>query len=486
MRFSNLSELRATSAPDAPCIEDASTTLSNREFHSRVLAAAGVLENLDICPGDVIAIMLPNQADFVVAMFAAWRLGAAVTPVKPSLTSKEATHQIVDSEAKVVINAAGEIVVPGIRTLPVAVLKEGEPHAGAPFEQSAALALLIYTSGTTGLPKGVMLSHANIEAMVDMGQQALQITAADHCLLVLPLFHVNAILVSTLAPLSAGGRVTIRERFDIDTFFNDVEQLRPTYFSGVPTIYALLNALPEYIKPDTSSVRYGICGAAPAPEELLKSFEARYGFPLLEAYGLSEGTCGSTINPFDGVRKAGTVGLPFAGQRIAIADSSGTHLPQGAVGEVLIHGPNVMCGYLGKPEETAKTIVNGWLHTGDIGQIDADGYLSIVGRLKEMIIRGGENIYPKEIEDVLSGFPGVLEAAVIGAPHETLGETVIAYVAYRPGFTASTDQLHEHCAGQLTRYKRPVAINVVESLPKNAVGKIDKIRLRDLWVSQNS
>jgi long-chain acyl-CoA synthetase len=238
------------------------------------------------------------------------------------------------------------------------------------------------------------------------------------------------------------------------------------------------------VKPDTSSLRYGICGAAPASAELLKSFESRYGFPLVEGYGLSEGTCASTINPIDGLRKVGTVGLPFAGQRIAIAGPCGTHLPQGETGEVLVQGPNVMRGYLGRPEETARTIVDGWLHTGDTGRIDADGYLSIVGRLKEMIIRGGENIYPKEVEDVLSDFPGVLEAAVIGAPHETFGEIVIAYVAARGEAAVSPEELDVHCAGRLTRYKRPFKINIIDSLPKNAVGKIDKLKLKDLWRSR--
>lgn len=483
MRFSKLPDLRAASAPDSPCIADATTNLSNRQFHSRVLVAAGIFADLGIGPGDVIAIMLPNQVEFVVAMFAAWRLGAAVTPINPGLTSKEATHQISDSRAELVVNESGETVVAGVRSLAVSSLEEGQPHVGEVSDDPAELALLIYTSGTTGLPKGVMLDHANIESMAEMGRQSIKVTAADHCLLMLPLFHVNGIVVSILTPLSAGGHVTIRKRFDINTFFGDVEQLRPTYFSAVPTIYAMLNALPGEVKPDTSSLRYGICGAAPASAELLKSFEARYGFPLVEGYGLSEGTCASTINPFDGVRKAGTVGLPFMGQRIAIADPNGRHLPNGEIGEVLVQGPNVMRGYLGKPEETAKTIVNGWLHTGDLGRIDEDGYLSIVGRSKEMIIRGGENIYPKEIEDALGDFPGLLEAAVIGAPHETFGEIVIAYVALRSGFTASAAALDEHCAGRLTRYKRPATINIIDSLPKNAMGKIDKPKLRELWAN---
>lgn len=475
-----LPDSRAASAPDAPCIADASTALSNGEFLSRVLAAAGAFASRGVGKGDVVALMLPNQVEFVVAMFAAWRLGAAVTPINPGLTIKEAGHQIADSRTKLLVNSSGESAVADVPSMPVATLQDGSLHTGSPVNDPAALALLIYTSGTTGLPKGVMLDHANIESMTDMGQQALKVTASDHCLLVLPLFHVNGIVVSILTPLSAGGRVTIRRRFDIETFFHDVELLLPTYFSAVPTIYAVLNALPVTMRPDTSSLRFGVCGAAPASADLLKNFEERYGFPLVEGYGLSEGTCASTLNPLDGLRKPGSVGLPFPGQRIAIADTHGTHLPQGATGEVLVQGANVMRGYLGKPEETAKTVIDGWLHTGDIGRVDTDGYLFIVGRIKEMIIRGGENIYPKEIEDALHDFPGVLEAAVIGAPHETLGEVVVAYVALRPGTTGSLEALKEHCTGRLTRYKRPAAIHVVDGLPKNAMGKIDKPKLRAL------
>ena len=481
MCFSRLSDVRAATEPDALCIADDNSNLTNRQFHSRVLSAAGIFADRGVGVGDVVAIMLPNQVEFVVAMFAAWRLGAAVTPMNPGLTNKEAAHQLVDSRAKLLVNISGETVIPSAQSLPVADLEAGAPYTGMPIAELAALALLIYTSGTTGLPKGVMLDHANIEAMSQMGRNSLKVTAADHCLSILPLFHVNGIVVSTLIPLSSGGRVSIRKRFNVDTFFEDVEWLRPTYFSAVPTIYAMLNALPREVKPYTSSLRYGICGAAPASAQLLKNFEARFGFPLLEGYGLSEGTCASTINPFDGLRKVGTVGLPFIGQRIAIADPSGVHLPQGAIGEVLVQGPNVMRGYLGKPEETAKTIVDGWLHTGDIGRIDEDGYLAIVGRLKEMIIRGGENIYPKEIEDVLCEFPGVLEAAVIGVPHETFGEIVVAYVAFRTGIAGTQEGLNEHCTDRLTRYKRPSTINIIDSLPKNAVGKVDKLRLRKMW-----
>lgn len=478
--YSTLPDLRAASAPDAPCIADADTSLSNGAFLTLVQKAATVFCDHDVGTGDVVALMLPNHIAFVVAMFAAWRLGAAITPINPALTVPEASHQLIDSGAKLLVTVDGDSLVAAVPTVKAASLADHRPHPVAPVVDPAALALLIYTSGTTGRPKGVMLDHANISAMTDMAQQSFHIGAADHCLLFLPLFHVNGIVVSILMPLSGGGQVTIRRRFDIDSFFADVEALRPTYVSGVPTIYALLSALPDDVRPDTSSLRYGICGAAPASPELLQVFEARFGFPIIEGYGLSEATCGSTANPVEGPRKAGTVGLPFPGQRIAIADGKGGHAPSGETGEVLLKGPNIMRGYLGKPEETAKTIVNGWLHTGDLGRIDEDGYLSIVGRSKDMIIRGGENIYPKEIEDALYESPDVLEAAVTGAPHATLGEIVVAHIALRPVAVATPESLDDHCATRLARHKRPAVITILDSLPKNAVGKIDKIALRAL------
>jgi acyl-CoA synthetase (AMP-forming)/AMP-acid ligase II len=207
------------------------------------------------------------------------------------------------------------------------------------------------------------------------------------------------------------------------------------------------------------------------PAELIGRFETRYGVPIVEGYGLSEGSCASTVNPVDGLRKPGTVGLPMPGQQVAI---DATH---GQPGEVLIKGPNVMRGYLGRPEETARTIQDGWLHTGDVGRFDEDGYLVLVDRIKDMIIRGGENIYPKEIENVLYAHPDVLEAAVVGAPDETYGEVPVAFVTLRPGATVSTDGLRDHCRQRLSKYKLP-AVELLEALPKNAVGKIDKPTLR--------
>ena len=221
-----------------------------------------------------------------------------------------------------------------------------------------------------------------------------------------------------------------------------------------------------------------VCGAAPAPAELLARFEDRFGFPLVEGYGLSEATCGSTINPVSGRRKAGTVGVPFPGQDLRIVDGAGHELPQGQDGEVVVRGPNVMRGYLGRPDDTAAVIIDGWLHTGDIGHLDADGYLTLVGRSKELIIRGGENIYPKEIEDVLAGDPAVLEAAVVGLPDEKWGEVVVAYVQAKPGHRIDLESLKARCAQNPRGYTRPRHIEVLEELPKNALGKLDKKLLR--------
>ncbi|MER6959179.1 AMP-binding protein [Streptomyces sp. NPDC000618] len=480
MNFASLPDRRAEFDPDGAAVSDGHQSLTNAQLLSRVRTTARQLHSLGIGPGDVVALKLTNRVEFVLLLFAAWRLGATITPVNPSMTDVEVVRQLKDSGARLLVVEDGAAVVAhGTAVLAVDELHEAavEPDQALLVDPST-LALLIYTSGTTGVPKGVMLDHANIDAMVEMGRLALEVGPADRCLLILPLFHVNGIVVSVLMPLLVGGSVLIAGRFDPRTFFDLVEQVRPTFFSAVPTIYGMLAALPDDVRPDTSSLRFGVCGAAPASADLLTRFEARYGVPLIEGYGLSEGTCGSTINPVAGPRRAGTVGLPFPGQEIRIVDADGAEVAPGIDGEVIVRGANVMRGYLGRPDETAKVIVNGWLHTGDVGHLDADGYLTLVGRSKDMIIRGGENIYPKEIEDVLTGDPSVLEAAVIGVPDEKWGEVVVAYVQPRPGSTVDSEALKALCSRSLTGYKRPTAFFLVEAIPKNAVGKIDKTSLR--------
>ena len=483
MTFATLVDRRAADDPGGSAVADSSLGLSNSRLLGRVQAAAAQLADLGVGPGDVVALRLVNRVEFVVLMFAAWRLGATVTPVNPALTDGEVARQLDDSGARLLVTedgtedgTTGSTAVPTLAVSDVRVEDAAAPVS--PVVDASALALLIYTSGTTGTPKGVMLDHANLDAMATMGRDALGVGPDDRCLLILPLFHVNGIVVSVLLPLLAGASVVIADRFHPASFFGIVEANRPTYFSAVPTIYSMLAALPDDVRPDTSSIRFAVCGAAPASAELLTRFESRYGFPLVEAYGLSEGTCGSTCNPVDGIRKPGTVGLPFPGQELRILDGDGIALPAGRDGEVVVRGPNVMRGYLGRPADTSAVIIDGWLHTGDIGHLDEDGYLTISGRSKEMIIRGGENIYPKEIEDVLTAHPTVLEAAVIGLPDEKWGEVVVAFLQPRPGRTIDVEAIRALCREHLSGYKRPTRIHIVEALPKNAVGKIDKRSLR--------
>ncbi|RLV55979.1 AMP-dependent synthetase [Aeromicrobium phragmitis] len=471
---------------DAVGLRDDRVELSYREFDSWVAAFAEQLSERGFGEGDVLAIMLPNRVELLVAMFAAWRLGGAATPVNPVFTASEADYQISDSGAKLVVNLGHSAPDGGRPAIPVDAMRttlQGRRADPVPLIGDE-LALLIYTSGSTGRPKGVMLDHANAEAMSGMMARHLGLSETDHCMLILPLFHVNAIMVSALATVRTGGQLSVVGQFSASRFFDQVEQLRPTYFSAVPTIYAVLASLPEDVQPDTSSLRFVICGAAPVSKELLEKSQERYGFAILEGYGLTEGTCASACHPIDGPRKLGTVGPALPGQQIAIMGEDGSLLSPGEVGEVVISGPNVMRGYLNRPEATAETLRGGWLHTGDVGRLDEDGYLTIVDRVKDMIIRGGENIYPKEIESVLSQVDGVLEAAVVGRPDEMYGEVPIAYVSPYPEADLTEDQLLDHCRRHLTKVKVPERIHVVEQLPKNPVGKIDKPTLRHLVQAQ--
>ncbi|MFC9833409.1 class I adenylate-forming enzyme family protein [Rhodococcus sp. NPDC127530] len=468
----------ATARGDAPCLRDDHLDLTYRQFADRVDAFATQLTDNGVRSGDVVAVMLPNRAELLVALMAAWRIGSTATPVNPTFTAVEAEYQFADAEAVLVVNEGPGAPSGGRPTIAVADMATTPRPNWAPDSGPSGddIALLIYTSGSTGRPKGVMLTHDNLQFMSSSMVEHFSLTAADHCLLVLPLFHVNAICVSFLAPMLAGGQLSVTGRFSPARFFDDVARLRPTYFSAVPTIYALL--VSQDTVGDTSSLRFAVCGAAPISKELLDRAEQRFGLVIVEGYGLTEGTCASACNPPGGVRKLGTVGPALPGQRIAIAGPDGEHLPVGVTGEVIVAGANVMHGYRGRSEETTRTVVDGWLHTGDVGRLDEDGYLTLVDRIKDMIIRGGENIYPKEIENALATHDGVLEAAVIGAPHEVYGEVPVAYVVTYPDSPVTGDQLTDHLRGCLTKVKLPVSIHVVDALPRNPVGKIDKPGLR--------
>jgi len=485
MNLRAVPELRAAKDPDGPAVADDNVSLTNGQFLEAVRRAGAALRRRGVSGGDVVAIMLPNTVSFVVSLFAAWRVGAAVTPINPALRPAEVRYQLADAGAKVVIVDTVPEFDTGGRAVVVAsdlaATPAGLAHAARLGDD--ALALLIYTSGTTGRPKGVMLDHANLVAMCRTVIDAFAMTGADHSLLILPLFHVNGIVIGTVSPLLAGGCITVAGRFSPKTFFSRVEQSRATYFSAVPTILTMLCGLPDNVKPDTSSVRFAICGAAPASVELLERFESRYAIPIIEGYGLSEGSCASTVNPLHGKRKAGTVGLALPGQTIRLVGPNNEPVAHGEAGEVVINGPNVMRGYLNRPEESATTIVDGWLHTGDIGRFDEDGYLVLVDRAKDMIIRGGENIYPREIEAVVHQWPQVAEAAVVGRANPVYGEEPVLFVSLHPGRQLRADLISEHLYESLSKYKLPVQITILDDLPKNAVGKIDKPSLRQQFAT---
>ena len=468
-----------------PCLRDARHELNYVEVVRRVDAIAGQLSSRGIGSGDVVAVMLPNRIELLLVLLAAWRLGATPTPLNPAFTANEAEYQLRDSGAKIVINTGPDAPAGGLPSIAVDDLAWSGSGQTQPTREPRDddLALLVYTSGSTGRPKGVMLTHANLLAMASTMAGHFGLTEADHCLLVLPLFHVNAICVSFLASMLVGAQLTVLERFAPEPFLAAVERYRPTYFAAVPTIYARLAELSESVRADTSSLRFAVCGAAPVSKELLERTEERFGFVMVEGYGLTEGTCASTCNPIDGSRKLGTVGPALPGQRIAVLGPDGEFLDAGEVGEVVISGPNVMRGYLNRPDDTATTVVDGWLRTGDVGRIDEDGYLTLVDRVKDMIIRGGENLYPKEIESVLYGHPDVLEAAVVGAPHAVYGEVPVAWVVPYPGAAVSAEELFDRCRRDLTKVKHPVEIHLLDALPRNPVGKVDKPRLRELVVN---
>jgi long-chain acyl-CoA synthetase len=476
-------ELRAAADPLGRCLADPRIELDNSQFAQAVGNVAAGLAADGIGHGDVVAVMLPNRAEMVVAMFASWTLGAAMTPINPVLTAGEVGYQLADSGAKLLIadpdSVAGS-APSSARLRPVdELLAPSNAARPAAEHRMDDLALLVYTSGTTGRPKGVMLDHANLDAMSGMLIAVLELSLADRCLLILPLFHVNGLMVSVVSVLRAGGSTVIAPQFAADSFWHQVEMHQPTFFSAVPTICQKLTSLPEKVHPDVSSLRFVIVGAAPAAPQLIESFETRFGVPLLEGYGLSECTVAATLNPLRGPRKPGSVGVALPGQQVRIVNEQGQPVPGGVSGEVTVKGPNVMRGYLGKPEETSKTITGSWLHTGDVGRMDTEGYLTLVDRAKDMIIRAGENIYPKEIENVLYAHPDVTEAAVVGRPHQTYGEEPVAFVVIRPGADTSATELITHCKQSLAWFKVPREMYLEPSLPKNSVGKIIKGPLRD-------
>lgn len=489
---------RARRDPSGDCLSWPGGRFDNSEFASAVAATAETLHSQHgVGRGSVVGVLLHNVPEIVTTMFATWSLGASLTPINPALTDDEVSFQLEDSGCQLLVGDSRAEDVSRVRSIGYlsadadcfrGVTSSAEDSAAASetpatVESPIAVrpddpAFIVYTSGTTGRPKGCVLDQSNIAAMVWSIVNGLDFGEGVRSLLVLPLFHCNGLLAGTVAPLMLGGSVHIIPKFDPASFWDVVEQERPSYFSAVPTIFSILEAKTTR-GVDTSSLSFVICGAAPMSPDAISRFEARFDVDMVEGYGLSECSVCATINRNDGSSKPGTVGPALPGLQVGVKDPNGRLLEAGQTGEVVVAGKTVMRGYLGRPEATAEVLKDGWLHTGDVGYLDEDGYLVLVDRIKDLIIRGGENIYPKEIEDALFGHPQVTEAAVIGSPDDKYGEVPIAHVSLREGADSNVGELTSFLESRLARYKLPAEICIRDSLPKNSVGKIAKGQLRE-------
>lgn len=450
--------------PEAPAILFEGAAYSYSEVDRRAAGAAVALCRMGVVRGDRVALCLPNSPDFVFWYLGALRIGAIAVSVNPALTEDEIRFIVQDSGARVVLR---ETAMP-------------EP-AEAPIEDTAAdaPAVIVYTSGTTGTPKGATLSHGNVTFVAESKRRYLGIRPDDRMLLFLPLFHCfgqNAVLNAAFA---GGAAVVLQRSFDAGAALRAIEESRVTMLCGVPTHFIVLHdrAAPEQMRP----VRYCMSAAAPLPLEIERRWRERFGVPIHQGYGLTESSPFASYNHETGYRE-GSIGTPIEGVEMAVADvASGRLLPAGEKGEILVRGPNVMLGYWRRERETREAITNGWLRTGDIGRMDPDGYFYLEDRLKDMVIVGGFNVYPKEVEDALYLHPAVAEAAVYGVPDSVMGERVRAAVVIRGGSQAAADDLLACCRAHLAEYKLPVEFDFVAEIPKSRTGKVLKRVLRERY-----
>jgi long-chain acyl-CoA synthetase len=455
------------------------------EASSRV---AGMLRERGVKPGDPVGIMLPNVAEFAVVYYGVLRAGGVVVPMNPLLKAREVSYYLGDSGAQLMFawhgfageaqggaqHAGAEAVVVDPATFPD-LLAAAVPDDGVAERDGGDTAVILYTSGTTGSPKGAELTHANLAHNEEVVRADLfKLTPSDVIFGGLPLFHAFGQTCALNAAIAAGACVTLLPRFTPGQALEILAAHRVSVFEGVPTMYVALLGYPDREAYDTSALRLAVSGGAAMPVEVLRGFEEAFGCHVLEGYGLSETSPVASFNHPDRPRKPGSIGTPIRGVEMRVVDKEGNEVPQGEVGEIVIRGHNVMKGYWRRPEDTANAIPDGWFRTGDMGRVDADGYYEIVDRKKDMIIRGGYNVYPREIEEVLYEHPAVAEAAVIGLPHPALGEEVGAAVVLKPGAGVTADELRDYVKSQVAAYKYPRAVWTVDELPKGATGKIVK------------
>ena len=458
----------ALAAPDAPACRFAGTTTTYAELDEQSGRVAAGFRSAGLSPGQVVALQLPNIQPFLSAYFGALKAGLVVLPLNPLLMAPEVEYHLTDSAAAMLIGFEGihaEAVKACETTgVPLYLLSMGsgplpdgsrsalELFSPAPLDEPGGdveargpddTAVLVYTSGTTGKPKGAELTHFQLYMNCTVAGGLFGVRGDDVVLAVLPFFHVFGLSSVVNVFVRFGGCLSILPRFQPGAVLDAIEADRCTVIGGVPTMLHAL-AQQDITGRDLSALRVAVSGGASLPEDIMRTFEDKYGIEVLEGYGMTETASSCSFNR-PGDRKVLSIGKPLWGVRMRVADSSGQPLPPGRdhVGEILIRGHNVMKGYLGRPEATAETLRDGWLHSGDLGYMDEDGFYFIVDRAKDLVIRGGYNVYPREIEEVLYAHPEILEAAVIGKPDERLGEEVVAVVALHPGFELSSEDAIE-------------------------------------------
>lgn len=497
-----LLESRVAAAPDKHFLfsEADGRRFTFAEFDGAVNRAARLLESNGIGKGDSVSLLMPNSAEYVIAYFACWKLGAIAGPVNSLLKGHEIEFVISDSEAKALLIHSDFLpIIESIRkklpTLQAVIQFDDEAAATKEFDtESSNLssansslfdinldseAIIIYTSGTTGKPKGCLLTHGNVIANARQISQWLGFTKEDRLLSVMPLFHMNAVSVTTMSALYAGGSTVVTSKFSASRFWQIISDFQVTSFGSVATMLSmLLSTYPEGVPKDlkTDQLRFAMCGSAPVPAEVLKRFEETFNCLVIEGYGLSESTCRSTFNPPDERRRAGSCGMAI-GNEMKVVDEEDREVANGELGEIVLRGENILKGYYKNEDATATAFRGGWFHTGDIGYRDADRFFYIVDRKSDMIIRGGENIYPREIDEVLYQHPAVAAAATIGVPDSLYGEEVAAFIVLKDGIDLREEEIISYCRERLADYKCPKTVRFVGEIPKGPTGKLLKREL---------
>ena len=490
---------------------------TNIEIAKEATQLAAGLRALGVEPGDRVIVMMLNSPEVIVSYQAIARAGATIIPVLPLLKGPEVHFIAENSGAKAILTSVLLVPMlsealadlPTMRYIIATGMTEEQPaRPNAPqitaYSDVVAKgidkadqyltdldgirpspedrAVILYTSGTTGRPKGVVLSHRNLVSNALSGRGGVDQVdrLGETNLAILPLAHAYGLVSLSVGYLS-GVSIVMHPRFDTNAVLSAIERHHIIGFAGVPAMFVALLYTPDTDKYDTSSLQYCVSGSAPLPVEILKGFEQKFHCRIHEGYGLSEGTAALTGHSLTMPLKPGSVGKPLPNVEVLVVDEQDNPVATGEIGEVVARGPNIMQGYYNMPDETSAALRNGWLHTGDMGYFDEEGYLYIVERKKDLIIRGGFNIYPRDVEEVLTTHPAVIEAAVVGTPSERMGEEVLAFVVTRT--TIDAESLMAYCREKLANYKTPSQIAFIDALPRNAIGKIDKKELRKRHVN---